>query len=241
MRLDIFLVENGLAESREKAKHVIRGGHVKINGTTFAKPAEDVKEGDNVELSGGFEYASRGGYKLGPAVEGWGINFAKKTVADVGCSTGGFTDYAIKHGAKKVYSIDIGDDLHPSLRANKKVIYMPRLDALTVDKLPEAIDVCLIDVTFVPLGEVLAVVKDWMKSSGEVVALIKPPFEREGGVKVVKADEELRALAEKVAEEAAELYEVRGLVESGLEGKSAGQKEFFVCLKAIQIAEQESK
>ena len=237
MRLDVFLVENGLAESREKAKHLIRGSHVKINGTVFAKPSKDVKEGDNVELSGGFEYVSRGGYKLAPAIEGWDINLAKKTVADVGCSTGGFTDYAIKHGAKKVYSIDIGDGIHPSLCANKKVVYMPGLDALMIDKLPEAIDVCLVDVTFVPLAKVLEVIKDWLVPGGEVIALIKPPFEKEGGVRGVKAKEELNALAEKVADEAKALYEVRGLVESELEGKSAGQREFFIYLKAVQSVE----
>ncbi len=233
MRLDVFLVENGLVESREKAKHLIKGGHVKINGTVFAKPAKDVKEGDNVEVSGGFEYVSRGGYKLAPAIEGWDINLAKKTVADVGCSTGGFTDYAIKHGAKKVYSIDIGDDIHQSLRANKKVVYMPGLDALMIDKLPEAIDVCLVDVTFVPLGKVLEVVKSWLKPGGEVIALIKPPFEKEGKVKKVSDTDECESIAKGVAERVIGKYEVIGLNESELEGKSASQREFFVYLRAV--------
>jgi 23S rRNA (cytidine1920-2'-O)/16S rRNA (cytidine1409-2'-O)-methyltransferase len=233
MRLDAYLVRNGLVESREKAKYLIRGDHVKINGVVFAKPAKEVKEGDKIEISGNFEYVGRGGYKLAPAAERFGIDFGAKIVADVGCSTGGFTDYAVKHCAKRVYAIDIGDELHPSLCVNRSVVYMPGFDALKLEKISEPIDICLIDVTFVPLKKMLEVVKGWLAPGGEVIALIKPPFEKEGKAMKVNDSQECKRLAKEVAGSVAGEYEVLGLVESELEGKTGGQREFFIHLRAV--------
>jgi 23S rRNA (cytidine1920-2'-O)/16S rRNA (cytidine1409-2'-O)-methyltransferase len=232
MRLDVFLAKNGLAESREKAKHLIKGGKVLVNGNAVTKTSKEIKDGDDVKVAGSFGYVSRGGYKLEEAAKKFGLDFDGKIVADVGCSKGGFTDFALKHGAEKVYSIDTGDELHDSLKDDSRVVCMPGTDAKTVKILPDQIDICLIDVTFCPLEDMLVAVKDWLHSDSEIVGLIKPAFEiGEWHDKI--NPEEVMSLVGTVVERIERDYKVKGLVESGLEGKTAGQKEFFVLLKPL--------
>lgn len=178
-----------------------------------------------------FEFVGRGGYKIDKAANHFKINFKEKVVADVGCSTGGFTDYALEHGAKKVYAIDIGDPLYHSLRNNKRIIYIPDIDVRNLKFLDEEIDLCLIDVTFSPLEKILSVVRNWLKPQGEILGLIKPPFEIKGKPKKIYNYSECLKIAKDVSDWASKNgYFVRGLIDSELKGKSSNQQEFFIYL-----------
>lgn len=231
MRLDIALTKKKLVESREKAKYLIREGYVEVNGSIIKKPSKDVNENSDIVLLKDFEFVGRGGYKIDGAVHYFNIDFRDKIVADVGCSTGGFTDYALKHGAKKVYAIDIGDTIHETLKKDERVVYSPKTDAKSIESLCEKIDICLIDVTFSPLEELLLVVKKWLKDEGEVLGLIKPPFELQGKPKKHYDYDECLEIAKKVSNWASENgYELKGLFNSELKGKSSGQQEFFIYL-----------
>lgn len=231
MRLDQYLVEQKLAPSREKAKFLIRSDAVTVNSEVNDKPATKIKENDVVCLKEGFAYVGRGGYKIKPAIEHFKIDLKGKIVADVGCSTGGFTHYALESGAKQVYSIDIGHNLDPELKKDERVISMLGQDARLLEKLPMKIDIAVIDLTFVSQRDILPVVKKWLKPQGEVLALIKPPFETKDTYVNRKYD-----LCKKVAEEVVEFakkrkYEVIGMMDSPVIGKKREQQEFFLYLK----------
>jgi len=232
MRLDIYLVEKGLAESREKAKYLIREGYVSIDRKIIKKPSKQIKGTPKPSISKEFEFVGRGGYKIDNAVRHFGVDFNGKIIADVGCSTGGFTHYALKHGAEKVHAVDSGNPLHESLRQDSRVNYIPNKDARTIKQLEEQVDLCLIDVTFSPLEEILSVVKNWLKPNGEILGLIKPPFETRGRLRKIKNHSECQKIAENVADWASENgYKVEGIIESALKGKTSKQTEFFIYLK----------
>ncbi|MEM2089671.1 MAG: TlyA family RNA methyltransferase [Candidatus Pacearchaeota archaeon] len=231
MRLDVAITIKKLVDSREKAKFLIREGYVKVDGVVITKPSKDVSEKSKIVLTKDFEFVGRGGYKLDAAVKHFKIDFKDKVVADVGCSTGGFTDYALKKGARKIYSIDIGDPLCETLRKDKRVVYMPNSDARNIKSLDEKIDICLIDVNFLPLKEILLVVKNWLKNNGEVLGLIKPPFELLGKPKKIHNYKKCFEIAKNVSNWASKNgYEVKGLIASKLKGKSSKQQEFFIYL-----------
>jgi len=231
MRLDIVLTNRGYVDSREKAKYLIKEGYVEVDGSIVKKPSKNVNENSKIILIKDFEFVGRGGYKIDTAVKRFRINFKDKIVADVGCSTGGFTDYALKHGAKRVYAIDIGDPLYETLRKNERVIYLPNSDVRNVKSPDEKVDICLIDVTFSPIEEILLVVKKWLKDDGEVLGLIKPPFELEQKPKKIYDYRKCFEIAKKVSDWASENgYEVIGLIDSELKGKSSKQQEFFIYL-----------
>jgi len=178
-----------------------------------------------------FEFVGRGGYKIDVAVKHFRINFKDKIVADVGCSVGGFTDYVLKHGAKKVYAVDTGDSLHQTLRKDERVIYFPNTDVRNIKCLNEKIDICLIDVTFLSIEGVLLIIKKWLKYKGKVLGLIKPPFELPGKPKKIYDYKKCSEIAKKVSTWATENgYEVKGLIDSELRGKSSKQQEFFIYL-----------
>ncbi len=231
MRLDIVLTNRKFVESREKAKYLIREGYVKVNGSVVTKPSKNVDENSRITLIKDFEFVGRGGYKIDTAIKHFKINLKDKIVVDVGCSTGGFTDYALKHGAKKVYAIDIGDPLSETLRKDERVVYHPNIDVRKIKRLDEKIDLCLIDITFSPLEEILLVVKKWLKNNGEVLGLIKPPFELQGKPKKIYDYNKCFEIAKRVSDWASENgYEVKGLINSELRGKSSNQQEFFIYL-----------
>lgn len=180
-RLDILLVEKGLASSREKAKAYIMAGLVFVNGQKIDKAGSMVPEAANITLTGdSIGYVSRGGLKLEKALKFFKIDLSGKVVADIGASTGGFTDCALKNGAERVYAIDVGyGQLAWSLRTDSRVINMERTNirGVTPKDIGELMDFASIDVAFISLDKVLPVVKTLLKNEGLVVALIKPQFE----------------------------------------------------------------
>lgn len=198
-RLDVLLTERGLAESREKAKAVIMSGDVFVNGQRGDKPGMAVPDDSDIEIRGGMEFVSRGGYKLKKALSSFGITPEGKICIDCGASTGGFTDCLLKGGAVKVYSVDVGyGQLAWSLRNDPRVVSMERTNIryVTHEQIPDEIDLAVIDVSFISLRLVLPAVKGLIKENGEVVCLIKPQFEAgkdKVGKKGVVRDEKTHA------------------------------------------------
>jgi len=242
IRLDKLLVEKGLCESREKAQALILAGKVWValdfkNFQRITKAGTKVPENAPVKLEEDFPYVSRGGLKLEGALNAFKINVKNTVCLDIGASTGGFTHCLLLKGAKKVYAVDVGKgQLHYKLRQDSKVIVMEGINAryLTEEMFPEKFDLITIDVSFISLKKILPPAKKLLKTTGKILALIKPQFE--AGPKFVKKgvvkDNFIRA---KVINEiwifGEELrLKPLGVVESPILGPK-GNKEFFILFK----------
>jgi 23S rRNA (cytidine1920-2'-O)/16S rRNA (cytidine1409-2'-O)-methyltransferase len=179
MRIDILLVERGLAESRSLAQRLVMAGQVRVNGQVVPKPAVTFPPDASIEIDLGARYVSRGGEKLESALQDFGIEIAGKVCADVGASTGGFTDCLLQHGAQKVYAIDVGRGiLHWKLRQRPDVVALEGTNARYLKRLPEPVDLVTIDASFISLKILLPVIRDWFgESGGDTIVLIKPQFE----------------------------------------------------------------
>lgn len=175
MRLDLYLVEKNIVKTRTRAKDLILDGRVLVNGKIINKASFDVED-DIVSLANDFKYVSRGGYKLEEAINKFNIDLSNMVIADIGSSTGGFTDCSLKNGARKVYSIDVGtNQLDESLKNDKRVISMEETNFLEVNGFDEAIDYYVMDVSFVSIKKILPHIK---KLGGlKIITLIKPQFE----------------------------------------------------------------
>lgn len=178
-RIDILLVERGLVESRNMAQRLVMAGEVRVAGEMIHKPSTQVAEDAPIEVKARPKYVSRGGKKLAAAIEAFEVAVKGKICADVGASTGGFTDCLLQNGAAKVYAIDVGYGLlHWKLRQDKRVIAMERTNARYVDRLPQPVDLVTIDASFISLALILPVVSGWFDGlDGQVIALVKPQFE----------------------------------------------------------------
>ena len=181
IRLDQYLCQNGLVQSRERAKAMIMSGVVFVNEQKVDKAGEMIKEDAKVEVRGhDIGYVSRGGLKLEKAMKCFPLTPKGKVCMDIGASTGGFTDCALQNGAAKVYAIDVGyGQLAWKLRNDERVVNMERTNVryLEADSLPEQVDAATIDVAFISLDKILPAVHKILKPEGFVVALIKPQFE----------------------------------------------------------------
>ena len=194
-RLDVLLVERGLAPSREKAKAVIMAGIVYVDGQKEDKAGTTFEDTVEIQMRGStLRYVSRGGLKLEKAVEAFALDLQEKVCMDVGASTGGFTDCMLQNGAAKVYAVDVGHgQLDWKLRNDPRVICMEKTNIryVTPGDIPETLDFASIDVSFISLTKVLGPVKALLKEDGQVVCLIKPQFEagrKEVGKKGVVRD-----------------------------------------------------
>ena len=177
-RLDKALVERGLATTRSQADNFIRLGYVFLNKKIVQKSGTMVSDSDEIKLEKKETYVSRAGLKLASVAEYFHLNFQDKTVLDIGSSTGGFTDYSLRHGAKKVFAVDVGtDQLHPSLRLNPKIALHEKTDIRDFYA-DEAIDIIVGDVSFISLREILPhVAENLMNTNTILVAMVKPQFE----------------------------------------------------------------
>ena len=237
-RLDILLVEKGLAGSRERAKRMIMAGEVLVDGQKVDKAGTTVKREAEIRLLGNdIPYVSRGGLKLAKAMETFGLSLAGKTAADIGASTGGFTDCMLQNGAVKVYAIDVGyGQLAWKLRTDERVVNMERTNIrnVTVEMLEGPIDFASIDVAFISLTKVLPVAYELLKDEGEIAALIKPQFEagkEKVGKKGVVRDPAVHLeVVENIVAFSRELgFAVRGLTFSPVKGPE-GNIEYLVWL-----------
>ena len=181
VRLDVYLVERGLQESRQRAQAAIMSGQVFVGGQRVDKPGTPVAEDAAVEIRGGApRYVSRGGLKLEKAMDIWPIRLADAVCMDVGASTGGFTDCMLQNGAAKVYAVDVGyGQLAWSLRSDGRVVCLERTNAryLTRQQIPEEPDFASVDVSFISLRLILPAIAGVLREGGQVVCLIKPQFE----------------------------------------------------------------
>jgi 23S rRNA (cytidine1920-2'-O)/16S rRNA (cytidine1409-2'-O)-methyltransferase len=236
-RVDILLVERGLAESRAQAQRLVMAGQVTADGQMVLKASVSVAEETVLALKEGARFVSRGGEKLAAALEEFGVDVSGKICADVGASTGGFTDCLLQNGAKKVYAIDVGDGLlHWKLRQDERVAVIEKTNARYVEKLPEAVNLATIDASFISLKLLLPVVKKWFgEGGGEVIALIKPQFEagrkeaNKGRGVIRSAEVHDRVLEEVLGFAEREGYTVKGRMQSPVKG-AKGNVEFLARL-----------
>ena len=181
LRLDLALVERGFCESREKAKALIMAGIVFVNNQKSDKAGNNIKPDDVIEVRGEtLKYVSRGGLKLEKAMQVFPINLDGAVCADIGASTGGFTDCMLQNGACKVYSIDVGyGQLAWKLRTDSRVINLERTNFryVTSEQVPDLLDFASVDVSFISLSHILPVMRELLKDNGTSVCLIKPQFE----------------------------------------------------------------
>ena len=235
MRLDVFLTQTALADSRTRAAELIRSGLVCVNGRQITKPSTDVGDSDEVTLAdGGLKYVSRGALKLLAALEAWNIDLTTLVCADIGASTGGFTEVMLEYGAEKVYAVDSGHgQLHPRLADDSRVINLEGVNAryMDSDTLGEKVDAVCADLSFISQTLVLEAISKILKPGGIYVGLIKPQFEcgkeyiGKGGI--VKDPRAHTEAVKKVTSFAASIgFECVGLIPSPVTGGD-GNREFL--------------
>jgi 23S rRNA (cytidine1920-2'-O)/16S rRNA (cytidine1409-2'-O)-methyltransferase len=232
-RLDIELTNRGLVISRSQAESYIRLGKVLVDGKPVEKPGFFVKPDAKIELKQEEQYVSRAGLKLASVAEALNLDFKDKIVLDVGSSTGGFTDYALKHGAKKVYAVDVGtNQLHPSLRSNKQIELHEQTDIrdFTPTHAPQIV---VIDVSFISLREVLPYIAKIAAKNTQIIAMLKPQFEVGDSVKhkgVIKNDAMRREILKNFEAWVKQYFVVLDKSDSSVAG-TKGNKERFYLLK----------
>src|SRR5207253_2124056 len=176
-RLDVLVTRSGLAESRQRAQALILAGKVRVAGETVRSPARTVSDAARIDVDAEPGYASRGALKLGPALHRFGVDPSGRICADIGASTGGFTDILLRRGAEKVYALDVGRGLlHWRLRQDPRVVVIERVNARDLESFPEPVSLVVIDVSFIGLEKVLPAVRR-AAPDAEVVALFKPQFQ----------------------------------------------------------------
>jgi 23S rRNA (cytidine1920-2'-O)/16S rRNA (cytidine1409-2'-O)-methyltransferase len=232
-RIDIILTEKGLVESRSQAQRLIMAGQVRVEGQVIHKPSRRVARNAQVEIEALPQYVSRGGDKLAAALKRYPINVAGKVCADVGASTGGFTDCLLQNGAARVYAIDVGQGiLHWRLRKDARVVVMEKTNARKLESLPEFVDLATIDASFISLRTLLPAVCGWLTPHADLIALVKPQFEagkkRVGKQGVVRDSAVHREVVECVVDAARALdLSPLGIMRSPLRGPK-GNVEFFL-------------
>jgi len=236
----VLLVEKGLVESRQKAQALIMAGEVYVKGQKVDKAGAPIDPEAPVEVrGGGLKYVSRGGYKLEKAMGTWPITLEGKTCADIGASTGGFTDCMLQNGASRVYAVDVGyGQFAWKLRSDPRVVCLERTNAryLTVEQIPETLDFFSVDVSFISLNLILPPLRPLMSPAGEAVCLIKPQFEAgkdKVGKKGVVRDKKvhLEVLEHFLDHAAAAGFMVKGLTWSPIRGPE-GNIEYLGWLSA---------
>ncbi len=235
IRLDQLLVAHGLCESREQAQRLIMSGDVLVDDRPITKAGTRVSEEAALRVRARPRYVSRGGEKLVAALDAFGIDPAGWVCADIGASTGGFTDVLLQRGAKRVYAIDVGyGQLHWRLRQDPRVVVMERVNARYLESLPEPIDLVTIDASFISLKLLLPAARRLLKPQGQIVALIKPQFEAgrnqvgKGGV-VRDPAVHRRVIEDLLTWTTEQGYAPQGLVPSPLLGPK-GNREFLLWL-----------
>jgi 23S rRNA (cytidine1920-2'-O)/16S rRNA (cytidine1409-2'-O)-methyltransferase len=240
VRLDIYLVDSGLVNSRSQAESYIKLGKVRVSGRIISKAGFLVGTNDKIELLQGEQYVSRAGLKLASIAKTLAQDFRDKIVLDVGSSTGGFTDFALKHGAKKVIAIDVGtDQLHPSLHGNPKIELHEKTDIR--DFIPTiAMDIVLIDVSFISLREILPHIASISKPKTQIVAMFKPQFEAGDNYKhkgVIKNDAIRRKIIKDFEIWLKKTFVIINKADSEIAGAKGNQERFYL-LRNIKILDK---
>ncbi len=239
LRVDQLLVERGLAESRTRAQRLVMAGQVRVAGEMVHKPSAKVASDAMLEVEGGPPYVSRAGEKLEAGLKAFQIQPEARICADVGSSTGGFTDCLLQHGAQRVYAIDVGKgQLHWKLRQDSRVVVLEKTNARYLEELPESVSLVTVDVSFISALRILAQAAKWLDADGEIVVLIKPQFEAgpeqvgKGGI--VSDPAVHKEVLETLTEGASELrLYAHGLIRSPVLG-AKGNQEYLAWLRPVQ-------
>lgn len=234
-RLDVALAQRRLVPTRSQAESYIKLGKVKVNGKPVVKPGVLVSDDDSLEIKGEEQYVSRAALKLQSVAAKLRLDFKDRVVLDVGSSTGGFTDYALKHGAAKVIAVDVGtEQLHLSLRANPSVELHEKTDIrdFETDTSP---DIVLIDVSFISLRQILPAVASISGKNTQIAAMLKPQFE--AGAKdvhkgVIKNDSVRRSILKDFEEWSKNYFKIRAKADSEVRGAKGNRERFYLFYKA---------
>jgi 23S rRNA (cytidine1920-2'-O)/16S rRNA (cytidine1409-2'-O)-methyltransferase len=238
LRLDQVLVGRGLFPSREKARRAVMAGEVKVGTRIAVKPSELLEEEASISIKPARKYVGRGALKLESALDYFKIDVRGKTALDIGASTGGFTDCMLQRGAEKVYAVDVGHgQLDWKLRNDPRVIVLEKINArsLSHKQVPELVDLCVIDVSFISLTLVLPNAFDLITPTGVILSLIKPQFELQrvdvGRGGIVRDPKLYRQAQDKIIAFVANSgHVVTGIVPSAIKGTD-GNQEFFACIR----------
>lgn len=235
-RLDKAMINKGLASTRSQAENIIKLGQVKVDGRLVDKPGLLVDESVKISLIGGEQFVSRAGLKLASANNLFRVEFKDKVVLDVGSSTGGFTDYVLRRGAKKVIAVDVGtNQLHHSLRANDKVLLYEKTDIRNFEPV-EKPDIITLDVSFISLKEILPAIVGLSTTATQIVALVKPQFEagkHQINKGIIKNDTIRRAILAELENYFKKNFVIVAKVDSEITG-AKGNRERFYLLKKIK-------
>jgi len=235
-RLDLLLVDRGLAESRERAQALILAGQVEVDGRRGVKAGDRVDPSSQLRVLGpDHPYVGRGGVKLAGALDRFGVDPRDRIALDVGASTGGFTDCLLQRGARRVYALDVGSgQIHYRLRKDPRVVVMEKINArnLTAGMIPEPVSLATVDVSFISLRLILPPLAKLLPEAADLLALVKPQFEvgrREVGKGGIVRDPELhrRVIAEILSAGEAQGLRPRGVCLSPLPG-TEGNREYFL-------------
>lgn len=230
-RLDVALAQKNLVPTRSQAESYIKLGKVKVNGKAVVKPGILVSDDDALEIRGEEQYVSRAALKLDSVAARLKLDFKDKVVLDVGSSTGGFTDYALKHGAAKVVAVDVGtNQLHPSLRANPNIELHEKTD-IREYKTGIKPDIILIDVSFISLRQILPSVARIAGRQTQIAAMLKPQFE--AGAKdehkgVIKNDSIRRRILKDFEEWAKNYFIIKAKSDSEITGAKGNRERFYL-------------
>lgn len=234
VRLDKALVQLGLVTTRSQAESYIRLGRVRVAGRLITKPGYFVHDLSLVELDQPEQFVSRAGLKLASVADKLAVDFRGKIVLDVGSSTGGFTDYALSRGARRVICVDVGtDQLHPKLRRDARVELHEKTDIRDFAT-DQPVDIILIDVSFISLREVLPHLTELATRQTQVVAMVKPQFETGNRLKnrgVIKNDTERRRILHDFEQWAKRYFLLRAKADSAVAGARGNRERFYLLTK----------
>lgn len=232
-RLDVEMTRRGLATSRSQAESWIKLGKVTVDGRAVTKSGHFVAENAAIKLAADEQYVSRAGLKLASVAELLKLDFRGKTVLDVGSSTGGFTDYSLKHGAKKVFAVDVGtDQLHPSLRGNPDIELHEKTDIRDFYLPDEKPDIIVIDVSFISLRDILPhLAKNLSGPNTQIAAMLKPQFEagkHQTNKGIIKNDAVRRQILKDFEAWAKQYFVVKDKRDSDVHGAKGNQERFYL-------------
>lgn len=231
-RLDAEVTRRGLVTTRSQAESFIKLGKVTVNNQVISKPGFFVSEEATITLTADEQYVSRAGLKLAGVAQLLGLTFTNKTILDVGSSTGGFTDYSLRRGAKKVYAVDVGtDQLHPSLRDNPQIELHEKTDIRDF-YLEDKPDIIVIDVSFISLREILPhLARELTDAHTQIVAMVKPQFEAgrdQVNKGVIKNDAVRRQILKDFEQWAKERFVIQEKRDSDVAGAKGNQERFYL-------------
>jgi len=237
-RLDIALTQRGLSASRSQSESWIKLGKVTVDGRVVMKPGHFVGSNVEIKLLAEVQYVSRAGLKLASVADILKLNFKDKIVLDVGSSTGGFTDYALRHDAKKVYAVDVGtEQLHPSLRRDKRIELHEKTDIrdFYIKEMP---DIIVIDVSFISLREILPHIYNYLSNSQtQVVAMVKPQFEAgkdQTNKGIIKNDAIRRQILKDFEDWSRTYFVIADKRDSDVAGAKGNQERFYLLKPLIK-------